>query len=188
MNIVNHYNIMHPSMCSKKNKRSTQKKINEMLVPFKTDKKAVIPASGLLKGVNLNSANPFDTFEKIDDATRKINFVKSQESWDSCLTEEFIEFQEARREYSENKTQQNYDHMQEEMGDIFFTVASIAKNSGIDAKEAFSTTLRKNGNRLNLMEKMSKKDLADCTDSERRGLWNSAKRKIYDAQSFQYLE
>ena len=77
--------------------------------------------------------------------------------------------------------------MQEEMGDIFYTAASIAKNAGIDAQEAFSTTVRKNGNRLNLMEIMSNKDLSKCSDSERRGLWNSAKRKMYDAQALQYL-
>ena len=147
----------------------------------------MIPPGELLKGINFNSIHSFDTFTKIDDATRKINFVKSQESWDACLSEEFIEFQEARREYEENKTPQNYDHMQEEMGDIFFTAASIAKDAGVNPKEAFDTTLRKNANRLNLMEKMAKKNLSDCTDIERRALWNSAKRKLYDVQAFQYV-
>jgi len=176
-----------PSMTSKKGTKKQQKSLNQILEPLKTNKKAVIPAGNLLRGVNLNGSNPFDTFTKIDDATIKMNFVKSQDEWDACLNEEFIEFCEARKEYQENKTQQNFDHMQEEMGDIFFTTASIAKSSGIDAEEAFRTTLRKNGNRINLMEKMSKKDLWQCSDSERKGLWNSAKRKIYDAQAFQYI-
>ncbi len=187
MNIPQSFEIYNLSMGNRKNRNSKQTSLNNMLEPLKTNKKAMIPSGELLKGINFNSANSFDTFTKIDDATRKINFVKSQESWDSCLEEEFIEFQEARREYEENKTGQNFDHMQEEMGDIFFTAASISKNAGINPKEAFDTTLRKNANRLNLMERMSKKDLADCSDIERRGLWNSAKRKLYDVQAFQYI-
>lgn len=182
-----YYGMSPVTMGTKKTKRQTKKSLTQLLEPFQTDKKATVPARSLLKGVNLNSSNPFDTFKKVDDATRKINFVKSQDDWESCLTEEFIEFKEARREYEENRTQQNFDHMQEEMGDIFYTAASIAKNAGIDSQEAFSTTVRKNGNRLNLMEIMSGKDLSKCSDSERRGLWNSAKRKMYDAQALQYL-
>ena len=187
MNISLNYNFNSVSMGSRKNKNSTSRSLYSLLEPLKTDKKAMIPSGELLKGINFKNNNLFDTFEKLDDATRKINFVKSQDSWDACLEEEFIEFQEARKEYEENKTQQNFDHMQEEMGDIFFTASSIAKNAGINPKSAFDTTLRKNANRLNLMEKMSKKNLADCSDIERRGLWNSAKRKLYDVQTYQYL-
>ncbi len=172
--------VVSPSMGAK------NRGIERYLKPFKSDRTAVIPAGDLLKGVNLNGSNPFDTFKKVDDATRKINFVKSQEAWDACLEEERIEFQQARAEYLEKKSPQNYAHMQEEMGDIFFTAASMARESGIDPEDAFKDTVRKNGNRLNLMEKMSRKNLADCTDAERRGLWNNAKRKLYDAQSFLY--
>ena len=30
-------------------------------------------------------------------------------------------------------------------------------------------------------------NIKDCMDYERRALWNAAKRKLYDAQSRQYL-
>lgn len=187
MYILKSYEFSNLSMKSRQNRNLNQSNLYSVLEPLKTNKKAMIPSGKILKGINFNNGNLFDTFEKIDDATRKINFVKSQDEWDSCLAEEFIEFQEARREYEENKTPQNFDHMQEEMGDIFYTASSIAKNAGINPKEAFDMTLRKNANRLNLMEKMSKKNLAECTDIERKALWSSAKRKLYDVKSFQYI-
>ena len=134
----------------------------------------------------------FDTFTKIDDVTRKINFVKTQQAWDECLMEEFEEFKIARQEYQENKTAQNFDHMEEEMGDIFYTAASIAKDAGIDPREALKTTNRKFFNRVNLMERMAitsedtPDDLAECTNQQRRSFWNRAKRRLYDAQALLY--
>lgn len=171
----------------------TTSSIDKLLEPFTQSKDAKVPAKTLMKGINPNNNNVFDSFTKIDDVTRSINFVKSQEDWDACLLEEFEEFKVARREYEADKTQQNFDHMEEEMGDIFYTAASIAKDSGIDPKEAFKATNRKFFNRINLMERLCSSPstptpdtLKDCKDYERRALWNAAKRKLYDAQTLQY--
>lgn len=173
----------------------TERDIKHFLEPFAENKKAKVPPLNLMRGINPNNNDVFDTFTRIDDVTREINFVKSQSSWDDCLLEEIEEFKVARREYLADRTQQNYDHMEEEMGDIFYTAASISKDSGIDPKEAFKTTNRKFFNRVNLMERMASapetkypEDLKDCLDYERRALWNAAKRKLYDAQSRQYQD
>ena len=167
--------------------------ITTLLQPFSITKKAKVAPLNLMVGINPNNNSVFDTFSKIDDVTRQINFVKSQEAWDECLMEEIEEFKIARREYQQNKTTQNYDHMEEEMGDIFYTAASIAKDSGIDPKEAFKTTNRKFYNRINIMERLAASsksetphDLKDCTNQQRRSFWNVAKRRLYDAQALTY--
>lgn len=156
-------------------------------------KNAAVQSLSLMRGIKPNQGNVFDTFTKIDDVTRQINFVRSKEEWDNCLSEEIEEFTLARLEYEQNPTVQNFDHMEEEMGDIFYTAASISKDSGINPEEAFRATNRKFYNRINIMEKMLKlrpsgnaKNLKDCSDSERRALWNTAKRKIYDVQTTRY--
>lgn len=168
-----------------------EKEIAVLLKPFSFSKKATIPPMALMKGVNPNQRDVFECFNKIDDVTRSINFVKSEEAWNDCMLEEMQEFIVARREYQLHPTQQNYDHMEEEMGDIFYTAASIAKDSKIDPEEAFRATNRKFYNRINLMERIlyseqNGKNLKDCRDFERRALWNAAKRKIYDAVAIKY--
>ena len=167
--------------------------ISRLLEPFAENKKAKVPALNLMKGINPNSNDVFDTFTRIDDVTREINFVKSQDAWDECLMEEIDEFQIARLEYEINPSQKNFDHMEEEMGDIFYTAASISKAAGINPKEAFKSTNRKFFNRINLMERLcaspeskTPDSLKDCKDYQRRALWNAAKRKLYDAQGMQY--
>ncbi len=170
-----------------------ERDIATLLEPFSITKKAKIPADGYMKGINPNNNDVFDTFTRIDDVTRDINFVRTQQAWDECLMEEFEEFKIARKEYQEDKTAQNFDHMEEEMGDIFYTAASIAKDAGIDPKEAFKSTNRKFFNRINLMERMAvasedtPDDLAECTNQQRRSFWNRAKRRLYDAQALLYV-
>lgn len=181
-----------PAMGNKQTKQGSTNYL-DLLAPFSITKKAKVPHLEYMKGINPNNNDVFDTFTKIDDVTRKINFVKTQQAWDECLMEEFEEFKQARAEYQADRTSQNYDHMEEEMGDIFYTAASIAKDSGIDPKEAFKTTNRKFYNRVNIMERLAASsksetpnDLKDCTSQQRRSFWNVAKRRLYDAQALTY--
>lgn len=196
MSINYNINIL-PSFCGNSKqlpeRKKQEKELARCLAQIQTSKTATVPPLTLTNNINPNGKNAFDTFNKLDDVTRSINFVKSQKSWDDCLFEEMEEFTVARLEYQQNPTKQNYDHMEEEMGDIFFTAASIAKNSDINPEEAFKTTNRKFYNRINIMERLLKLDknspdktLQNCRDYERRALWNAAKRKLYDAQSHQY--
>ena len=173
-------------------KHVKQQQISQLLKPLETNAEATIPPLKLMKGINPNSSDVFATFTKIDDVTREINFTKDQDAWITCLSEELQEFRVARDEYQADQTNANREHMIEEMGDIFYTAASIAKDAGIDPKEAFKTTNRKFFNRINLMERFSLTDknkpdsLAECTDDERRALWNAAKRKLYDTNAIRY--
>ena len=181
----------NPAFARNKNQKP-ERDISTLLSPFSITKKAKVPAMEYMKGINPNNNDVFDTFTKIDDVTREINFVKTQQAWDECLMEEFEEFKIARQEYQENKTAQNFDHMEEEMGDIFYTAASIAKDAGIDPREALKSTNRKFFNRVNLMERMAlasedtPDDLAECTNQQRRSFWYRAKRRLYDAQALLY--
>ncbi len=163
-----------------------EQELQKWLTPFAENKKAKVPSISLTKGINPNNNDVFDTFAKLDDVTREIGFTKNEEAWDECLLEEIEEFKVARREYQLNPTAHNFDHMEEEMGDIFYTAASIAKDTDIDPKEAFKATNRKFFNRINIMELLSGGRLADCKGFEKRALWNAAKRKLYDAQSLHY--
>ena len=175
--------------------QNIEQDLKNILQPFTENKKAKIPSYSLTKGINPNNNDVFDTFTKLDDITREINFVRTPQEWTNCLMEELDEFLIARDEYNVNPSVQNYDHMEEEMGDIFYTAASIAKDSQINPKEAFKSTNRKFFNRINIMERLFEArkgrvykadSLAQCSDTERRSLWNTAKRKIYDAQALQY--
>lgn len=169
--------------------RAQRQPISEVLKPLETSKDAVLPALRLTKGINPNSGDIFDTFKKVDDITRRIDFTKGQDAWITCLAEEVEEFAIARNEYYQDKTIANREHMEEEMGDIFYTAASIAKDAGIDAEDAFRASTRKNLNRLNLMERFCltnsnmPDNLKDCTDDQRRALWNAAKQRMYGAQA-----
>lgn len=166
--------------------------ISEVLKPLESNKNAVIAPFRLTKGINPNSGDIFETFKKVDDITRKINFTKGQDAWITCLLEEVEEFAIARNEYYQDKTIANREHMEEEMGDIFYTAASIAKDADINAEDAFRASTRKNLNRLNLMERFCltnsnmPDDLKECTDDQRRALWNAAKQRMYGAQAKRY--
>lgn len=177
------------SMKPQKRKPKERQTISQLLKPLETDKYALVTPLNLMKGINPNSSDVFESFRKIDDATRKINFTKDQDSWIKCMSEELEEFVIARDEYYQDKTTSNKEHMEEEMGDIFYTAASIAKDCGIDPQEAFKATNRKFFNRINLMERFCLTDnsapdnLKDCSDEKRRALWNAAKYKLYGVQA-----
>ena len=49
--------------------------INTLLSPFAITKKAKVAPLTLMSGINPNNNSVFDTFTKIDDVTRQINFV-----------------------------------------------------------------------------------------------------------------
>ena len=195
----NTYSNNSISMGMNKDDKAKQKEKKRELANYMkclgTSKEATVTPLTLMRGIRPNQASVFDTFTKIDDVTREINFVRSKDDWDNCLLEEMEEFMYARLDYEQNPTRQNFDHMEEEMGDIFYTAASMAKNAGINPEDAFRSTNRKFFNRINLMERLLKtgsslgaKNLSDCRSYEKRALWNAAKRKIYDAQALQYQQ
>lgn len=181
------------SSSQKRLTRAQRQPISEVLKPLESSKDAVLSPLRLTKGINPNNGNIFDVFNQVDDLTRKIDFTKGQDAWLTCLAEEVEEFAIARNEYYQDKTIANREHMEEEMGDIFYTAASIANEADIDAEDAFRASTRKNLNRLNLMERFCltnsnmPDNLKDCTDDQRRALWNAAKQRMYGAQAKRFV-
>ena len=179
------------SMGHSSKKNQSRQSISQLLKPLEVDSKAIIPSLQLMKGINPNSSDVFDAFTKIDDATRKVNFTLSQDAWIDCLKSEIQEFSSARKAYEKEKSLYNHEHMIEEMGDILYTAASIAKDSGIDPKEAFKTTNRKFYNRMSLMERLALEDnkgLATSAKYEKRAWWESAKKNLYGANAVRHAK
>ncbi len=72
----------------------------------------------------------------------------------------------------------NIETLQEEIGDLLFAVANLARMCGINAEEALYRTNDKFVNRFEKTEKLAKiegKELADFNISEKIDLWNRAK-------------
>ena len=67
-------------------KTQPRQPINQLLKPLETNPEATIPPLKAMKGINPNSPDVFDTFTKIDNVTRKINFTKDQDAWITCLS------------------------------------------------------------------------------------------------------
>ena len=185
------YNLVFMGQQKKFQQRES---IKDLLTPLETDPEASIKPLRLMRGINPNSSDVFDTFAKIDRVTRTINFTKDHDAWVTCLGEELEEFNDARNKYLEDKTTAKKEHMIEEMGDLFYTLSSMATESGINPQEAFKMTNRKFYNRISLMERFCLTDknkpdsLAECTDVQRRGLWNGAKRTLYDITAVRYAK
>lgn len=73
----------------------------------------------------------------------------------------------------------NKEALEEEMGDLLFAVATLARMCGINPEEALYRTNEKFIDRFSKMEKMiteSGKTLEDLNISEKIALWNDAKR------------
>ncbi len=87
------------------------------------------------------------------------------------LTEELTEFQEAIE--SKNKTA-----MQDELGDVLFTIAQIARHLEIEPEQALRKSNYKFETRFESMLKLAReKNLAweSLSDPEKEGLWNDIK-------------
>ena len=91
-------NSLPVSMGNSKKSPEFKSSISTLLKPFETSGEATVPPLKLMKGINPNAADVFDTFTKIDDVTREINFTKDPDSWITCLSEELEEFVIARDE------------------------------------------------------------------------------------------
>jgi tetrapyrrole methylase family protein/MazG family protein len=88
------------------------------------------------------------------------------------LTEELRELAEARREKADDP------HVREEMGDVFFTLANVARCLGLDAETAMRQANEKFYRRFSFMERRAAdegKTLSDLSLEELEELWQQAK-------------
>jgi uncharacterized protein YabN with tetrapyrrole methylase and pyrophosphatase domain len=76
-------------------------------------------------------------------------------------------------------------HIEEEIGDLLFTVANIARKVGINAEEALQSTNRKFTARFGSMEsavRATDRDLDQLTLEEMDALWDEAKKKMLNGE------
>ncbi len=91
-----------------------------------------------------------------------------EESLYECLYSEIKEFQEAEQE-------NDYAHMEEELGDILFAAVNLARWNKIDAEQALLKANKKFEKRFRKMEKLATKPLTEYTLEEYDNLWKQAK-------------
>jgi len=107
--------------------------------------------------------------QKISKKAVKVGF-----EWDKietlleCVKSEFDEFQEACEEC-------DFEHMEEEMGDILFAVVNLARWNKIDAEQALIKANDKFMKRFRKMEELAEKPLEEYSFEEFDDLWKKAK-------------
>lgn len=95
----------------------------------------------------------------------------SEESLWECFESEVSEFKKAVEE-------QDKDEMEDEIGDILFSIVNVARWHGIDPELALLRANKKFSQRFQMMENIAQKDLRQYNTDEFEELWQSAKKQI----------
>ena len=88
------------------------------------------------------------------------------------IKEEFEEFNSALQ--SQNKSE-----IEEEFGDILFSLINYSRHIGIDSDESLKKSIQKFIDRINKLEKVLKSknlDFDNCSDEELNNFWNEVKK------------
>lgn len=93
------------------------------------------------------------------------------ESLWECLDSEIEEFKEAAEE-------KDKDSMEDEMGDILFSIVNVARWHGLDPEIALLKANKKFEKRFKTMEDLAIKKLNDYDSDEFEELWQSAKKQL----------
>ncbi len=110
--------------------------------------------------------------QKISKRAVKVGFEwDKRETLKECIMSEFKEFDEACNE-------KNLEHMEEEMGDIFFAVVNLARWHKLDAEQCLLTANRKFIKRFRKMEELAEKPLSEYSFEEFDNLWKKAKHHL----------
>ena len=131
----------------------------------KTDRKSAM--DGISK-----SQSALMSAQKISKRAVKQGFEwPNEKSLYECINSEFEEFKEAEQENDK-------EHMEEEMGDIFFAIVNLARWNKIDAEQALLKANKKFMARFRKMEELAKKPLDEYDFREYDILWKEAKKAI----------
>lgn len=88
-----------------------------------------------------------------------------------CVFSEIQEFQEACQGHDR-------DHIEEEMGDMFFAMVNLARWNKLDAEQALLKANKKFISRFKKMEELAVKPLEEYTFEEFDSLWKQAKKHL----------
>ena len=95
----------------------------------------------------------------------------NEKSLYECIQSEINEFKEAEQE-------KDFDHMEEEYGDILFAIVNLARWNKIDAEQALLKANKKFMARFRKMEELAEKPLTDYDFREYDKLWKQAKKAV----------
>ena len=93
------------------------------------------------------------------------------ESLWECLLSEIEEFKQAAELNDKDK-------MEDELGDILFSVVNVARWHKLDAELALLKANKKFKQRFQLMEQMAPEELTEYTQAELEDLWKNAKKEL----------
>lgn len=93
--------------------------------------------------------------------------------WDQ-VKEVYAKIEEELEEVKEARTEE---HVKEEIGDLLFAVANLARFLKLDPEEALALTNRKFKQRFQYIERALNKPMTEATLDEMEALWQEAKRK-----------
>lgn len=157
----------HPHVFGDVNVNSTQE-ILDNWDKIKQEEKS--HRTSIMDGIS-KSQSALMSAQKISKKAIKVGF-----EWDcektlyDCIFSEFDEFKEA----CESKDKE---HMEEEMGDIFFALVNLARWNKLDAEQCLLTANKKFISRFKKMEELALKPLEEYSFQEFDALWKQAKKQ-----------
>lgn len=158
----------HPHVFGNTKVASTQDIIDNWDILKKEEKK---DRKSAMDGIS-KSQSALMSAQKISKRAVKQGFEwPNEESLYECIQSEINEFKEAEQE-------KNFNHMEEEYGDILFAMVNLARWNKIDAEQALLKANKKFMARFRKMEELAKKPLTEYDFDEYETLWNSAKKQI----------
>ena len=155
----------HPHVFGNQKVESTQDIIDNW---DKLKKEEKTYRKSVLDGIS-KSQSALMSAQKISKKVVKVGFEwDSVDSLHDCIKSEYKEFEEAVKAGDK-------DHMEDEMGDIFFATVNLARWYKIDAEQALLRANKKFMKRFKKMEEIKTKPFEDYTFDEFNDLWKKAK-------------
>lgn len=158
----------HPHVFGDVEVNSTQEILDNWDEIKKKEKKH---RTSLMDGIS-KSQSALMSAQKISKKAVKVGF-----EWDcektlyDCVFSEIDEFKEACESLDK-------DHMEEEIGDLFFSVVNLARWNKIDAEQALLKANKKFIKRFRKMEELAIKPMEEYSFQEFDALWKQAKREL----------
>ena len=158
----------HPHVFGNQKIESTQDIIDNW---DKLKKEEKTYRKSVLDGIS-KSQSALMSAQKISKKVVKVGFEwDSVDSLQDCIKSEYKEFEEAVKAGDK-------DHMEDEMGDIFFATVNLARWYKIDAEQALLRANKKFMKRFKKMEEIKTKPFEDYTFDEFNDLWKKAKMEL----------
>lgn len=134
-------------------------------------KEEKIHRTSIMDGIS-RSQSALMSAQKISKKAVKVGFEwPDEKTLYQCVFSEIQEFQEACQK-------PDRDHIEEEMGDIFFAMVNLARWNKIDAEQALLKANKKFIKRFKTMEKLATKPLEEYSFEEYDKLWKQAKEQL----------